>query len=205
MTSKRACPACRGPVTKIRAPREIRIGRRSVIVEDEFQRCQRCGNEFYQPEQMRATQIRAAEQIRTRLGLISPHRIRVLRSKLQLTQRQLEQALGVGPKTVVRWERGTVFPSMTSNKLLCLLEECPQTLSLLRGLGGFAPQGVYFFGEAWTNAGQSCVAFKSSLPWSITFGKGPGTPTPAPQGYLTTVVPSEPLNVEPVSPLEDAA
>jgi hypothetical protein len=44
------------------------------------------------------------------------------------TQRLL---LGTGPKTVVRWEKGTVFQSATADKLMRLLAAKPDLVSLL--------------------------------------------------------------------------
>jgi HTH-type transcriptional regulator / antitoxin MqsA len=202
-----ACPVCKAPVSTVREPREIRIGRRSALVDDEFQRCGHCGNEFYFPAQMRATQVRAAERIREQLGLISPERIRLLRSRLRLTQHQLEKALDVGPKTVVRWERGTVLPSKTANRLLHLLEKSPHMLGQLGSLGGFLPQHGGSYYEAWIAMVGTSVAFASTSPWSTgSFSHVlQPTPTPSPRENETTIVLGRGRQTESAADLENAA
>jgi transcriptional regulator with XRE-family HTH domain len=60
-----------------------------------------------------------------------PEEIRALRESLGLSQAQLENLLNVGPKTVVRWERGTVFQSGAVNTLLKVLRARPDVLGVL--------------------------------------------------------------------------
>jgi len=112
-------------------PRKISLSRWSAIVDDEFYRCENCGEEWYAPGQMQVTQERAAKLIRQNHGLVSPERIRFLRSRYGITQSQLERMLGVGPKTVIRWEKGSVVPTLAANRLLELLEKMPAVAELL--------------------------------------------------------------------------
>lgn len=57
---------------------------------------------------MDAVLRRAADQIRDEEGLLGPHEIRAIRERYRLSQADFERLLGTGPKTVTRWERGTV-------------------------------------------------------------------------------------------------
>jgi hypothetical protein len=43
----------------------------------------------------------------------------------------LENLLGVGSKTVVRWEKGTVFQSATADRLMRLILRVPAVMGIL--------------------------------------------------------------------------
>jgi HTH-type transcriptional regulator / antitoxin MqsA len=115
------CAICDGTARLVREGRERRIGRRKILVKDEFYRCEACSEEFFTPEQAQASDRRAAQQLRERHGTLLPEEIRTLRERLGLTQAQFEALLGVGPYTVVRWENGHVRPNAATNALLRLL------------------------------------------------------------------------------------
>jgi HTH-type transcriptional regulator/antitoxin MqsA len=115
----------------VTAPREITIGHWSVNVDDTFIRCPACGEEWYLPGQMDASQKKAAALIREKHHLMSPDRIRALRLRMGLSQPALEQLLGVGPKTVTRWEKGTVVPGAPVSRLLEVIENSPGVVAKL--------------------------------------------------------------------------
>lgn len=136
------CHICDGEAIPVREVREYAIGRRSAPVADEFMRCQACGEEFYLPGQMDAVQTRASAAIREREGLLQPQEIREIREGLDLSQADFERLLGVGPKTVVRWEKGTVFQNKATDALLRLLKadrENARRLSQWHGVPLAAP------------------------------------------------------------------
>ncbi len=126
MTVNLACPACGERAEPVTRPRDVAVGRWSAVVDDEFCVCASCGEEFYLPGQVQSTLERAAASIREHKGLISPDRIRALRARYGLTQEQLERLLGVAPKMVVRWERGTVLPALAASRFLEVLESMPE-------------------------------------------------------------------------------
>jgi len=109
----------------VREEAEISIGQRRAVVTVERQRCEKCGEIFYSPAQMDAAQRAASDEIRRQSGLLTPTQIRALRGKYGLSQVQFEQLLGVGPKTVVRWERGTVFQNRATDELLRVIDGVP--------------------------------------------------------------------------------
>jgi HTH-type transcriptional regulator/antitoxin MqsA len=74
---------------------------------------------------MGPAQMLASDRIRDEEGLLRSSRIHSIRSELGLTQQQFEQLLGVGPKTVVRWEKGTVFQNRATDSLIRLVAEVP--------------------------------------------------------------------------------
>ncbi len=123
---KYKCAECgRLSALVVREESEVSIGRRSAVVEDEHLRCDNCGSEYATPEQMDQTQRRAVAAIRAAEGLLAPEEIVRIRKKHGLTQAELEALLRTGPKTVVRWERGTVFQSAAADTLLRLLDHHP--------------------------------------------------------------------------------
>ncbi len=134
--SVESCPFCNGHLRSVSEEQEIRIGRRSARVLDQFFRCAACEEAFYAPGQMDATLRRASEAIRHEEGLMSPQEIRGIRERLGLTQHAFEKLLGVGPKTVVRWEKGTVFQNRSTDSLLRVVDALPESAQFLARLHG---------------------------------------------------------------------
>ena len=100
----------------------VRVRGQTVTVEERFVRCDRCGEELVPLEEVGQLERQAASALRDQEGRISPHRIVALRESLGVTQDFFEKAVGLAPKTVVRWETGKVFPSKAVDALLRLLE-----------------------------------------------------------------------------------
>lgn len=121
----RECVECGGPMQPAREVRPVRVGKRKVAVEDEFFRCVACGGEAYGPGQMNESMRRATTAIRREDGLLLPDEILAIRTRLGLTQAGFEALLGVGAKTVVRWEKGTVFQNKATDQLLRVLRDVP--------------------------------------------------------------------------------
>lgn len=120
------CPTCGSTNLRIESAQVATIAQRSVApFLDEFSVCDQCGSEFYTNEQSLASSRAFAAAARKAQNLLSPDEIRQARVRLGLTQPQFEEQLGVGKKTVVRWERGTVVPSKAANGLLWLALRYP--------------------------------------------------------------------------------
>lgn len=131
-----SCVACGHTAELIEEEREVVVRNRTARVPEQFWRCSSCGEEHLSPEQMRAAQERAVRAIRAEEGLLQADEISTLRHALGLTQAEFELLLGVGPKTVVRWERGTVFQSRAMDTLLRVLRDHPEvSRSLVRERG----------------------------------------------------------------------
>lgn len=119
------CPVCKGRVDVRREDRELTLQGRTVNVAQEFFWCAECEAEHMTPEMLDAALRRAVELIRKQDSLLSADEIKQLRTSLGYTQIEFEAILGSGPKTVTRWERGTVAPSGAANRLLELFKEHP--------------------------------------------------------------------------------
>jgi putative zinc finger/helix-turn-helix YgiT family protein len=115
------CVICGSPATKITESRPARYRTETVAVPTEFYRCGSCNEEFVTPEQMREHVRAVKNEIRKKYGLLSPEAVVEIRKKLKLTQEELEDLLGTGPKVVVRWESGKVIQSSGHDNMLRLL------------------------------------------------------------------------------------
>jgi putative zinc finger/helix-turn-helix YgiT family protein len=125
------CPVCENGVAEpLQRTAQKRLKSGTVVsYTDELSRCRECGEEFYTYEQSRAHSQALSAAVRQAEGLFAPAEIRRLRIRLSMTQEQFERALGVGRKTVVRWERGTVVPSRAANALLWIADRYPSVFA----------------------------------------------------------------------------
>jgi putative zinc finger/helix-turn-helix YgiT family protein len=94
--------------------------------------CGDCGEDFLTTKQARAMSIAVKNEVRKKLGLLPPERIAAIRGKAGLTQAQLEERLGLGPKVVVRWESGKVIQGKAADTVLRLLEREPELVKDLQ-------------------------------------------------------------------------
>jgi putative zinc finger/helix-turn-helix YgiT family protein len=126
------CIICGASATEVKELKKARYRDETVEVVKEFFRCEPCKEEFVTPEQMRAHVRAVKNEVRKKHGLLSPKRITEIRQKLELTQSELEDVLGTGPKMAVRWESGKVIQSRGHDNMLRLLESDPSVLKSLR-------------------------------------------------------------------------
>jgi HTH-type transcriptional regulator/antitoxin MqsA len=111
--------------------RPVTMLSRTVTVEDVFYRCSQCGEEVYLGGMGDETSRKATAVIRAEDGLLGPDDIVALRAKYGLSQAALEQLIGAGEKTVVRWEKGTVAQNKTADTLLRVLADHPDVVAQL--------------------------------------------------------------------------
>ena len=129
-----ACEDCgKGKVTTVIRPFEACFRECTYMIEDaEYQECDSCGHGFFTKHQLDTLQKKAAAAARKAQGLLTPQEIKAFRIQQGLTQQELEAILEVSAKTVVRWEKGTVFQSAASNKFLQVLIDNPDLVDQLR-------------------------------------------------------------------------
>lgn len=125
------CAVCGGSTTEVREIKKAKYRDETVEVLAELFRCDSCKAGFVTPKQM-SMHVRAVKnEVRKNHGLLPPERIVEIRQKMKLTQNELEEALGTGPKMVVRWESGKVIQSRGHDNMLRLLEREPSILQSL--------------------------------------------------------------------------
>jgi len=93
---------------------------------DVHSRCKACNFEFYTKKQSLEHSRARAAVLREVDGLRTPAAIKHLREVFGLTQAELERVVGAGPKTCVRWEKGTVAQSAVVDALLWIAEQFPE-------------------------------------------------------------------------------
>lgn len=136
------CDSCGGDSVEVVAEKAMHETETGSQVEymNIYSRCRTCGDEFYTVDQSMEHSRAIVSAIREAIGLLSPRRIVNARKRLGMTQTDFEHALGIGKKTVVRWERGTIAPSRAANGLLWLAERYPNVfLEYARERAAFDP------------------------------------------------------------------
>lgn len=128
---------CGGNYELFTGPVSATIRGTEVTADQTRYRCDRCGEERLTPAQSDAWEesVYAAFEATPRRRLL-PREVRALRERLQLSQPQLETALGLGEKTVVRWEAGRVVQNQSTDDLLRLVDRDPSALRFLAELHG---------------------------------------------------------------------
>jgi putative zinc finger/helix-turn-helix YgiT family protein len=170
--------------------------KREVIAEDgaqlafgdELTACSSCGERYYTYEQSVASSRARAGALRHHAGLLAPADIRAFREREGLTQAQLEDRLGTGAKTVVRWERGTVCQSKAADRLLRLFMANPANMLALTEASAVASAAAEPALVAGSASFVASAHFETTMDWSV------GTTFAAVQGMKTITIFAEALN-----------
>jgi HTH-type transcriptional regulator/antitoxin MqsA len=125
MNRRDSCPNCgSASLTVHDEVSEIRAGDDTMLqYESRFTHCETCGEEFYSRAQSREATRSSSRELRKHEGLLTPQEIKSIRQSLGLTQVQLQEKLGLGKKSVVRWEAGTVCQSRAADRLIRSLQQ----------------------------------------------------------------------------------
>lgn len=107
-----------------------------IPVEQLFFRCNTCGDEQVTEELAAAVQSAAARAYRERFQFLTGAAIRAVRDRLGLTQEQMENALGLGAKSLARWENERVLQNRSVDDLLRLVDRDPSALAFLARVHG---------------------------------------------------------------------
>lgn len=127
MSALHTCVMCGGDVRWITGVVEWDVkGERMLVDGIEHGLCAVCGEVYFKGGSSSEVQRRAVDLYKQAHGLLSGAEIRALRMRLGLSQACFERLIGAGPKTVVRWERGTVFQNKTADMLMRVLRDYPQ-------------------------------------------------------------------------------
>ena len=132
------CPICGAEVKRQRATLSIQVSSRSVPVEGEYSTCTGCGEAFFAPGEMDRAMRSASSVIRDEEWLLQPEEIRVIREDLGFSQAEFERLLGVGQKSVARWEKGTGFQNGAADTLMRVARDVPGCAAYLREHAGLA-------------------------------------------------------------------
>lgn len=158
-----------------------------LAYQDELMACSSCGERYYTYEQSVASSRARAGALRHHAGLLAPADIRAFREREGLTQAQLEDILGTGAKTVVRWERGTVCQSQAADRLLRLLMLNPANMLALADASAVDSAAAEPALVAWPANFAASAHFETTVSWEV------GTAFAAVQGMKTITIFTEAL------------
>jgi len=128
----RTCGACGGAVEASSSPVPFEVRGETIVVDGiSHGECAACGEVYLSLQAAEQLQRAALAKSKAARQLLSSEEIRDLRHSLALSQAAFEDLLGIGAKTVVRWEKGTVFQSATADRLMRLIRMMPELAGVL--------------------------------------------------------------------------
>jgi HTH-type transcriptional regulator/antitoxin MqsA len=104
-----------------------------MVPDMEHGLCESCGEVLLDLQGVEQLQREAVKCSRQARGLLTPDEIKAIRRALGRSQAAFEQLLGTGPKTAIRWEKGTVIQSATADRLMRLIRAMPELAGVLEG------------------------------------------------------------------------
>ncbi len=130
--------SCGGDFELVSEPGTFLIYGTEIPVDHLFYRCASCGEEQVTEDLAGRVQAEAARIYRERFNFLTGAGIRAVRERLGLTQEQLESALGIGAKSLARWENERVLQNRSVDDLLRLIDRDPSALRFLAQVHGTA-------------------------------------------------------------------
>jgi putative zinc finger/helix-turn-helix YgiT family protein len=140
------CSVCGARGIELRRdPLDLGTDERTVMVDPDFdyEHCTVCGEDLIPADRLDQLFRDAVSIERTEDGLLDSAEIQRLRLDLGLTQSLLERLLGVSPKTVTRWESGTVRQSRIADNFMRLLAAHPELVAESLGAVARESRGPY--------------------------------------------------------------
>lgn len=115
------CPKCEADVeTTVREIDETyTVKGEDITIKAKVRFCATCGEDIWDEELDSQNLLRAYTEYRARHGLLQPHEIRAIREKYKLSQAAFARVLGLGEKSVTRYENGSIA-DMAQNNLIAL-------------------------------------------------------------------------------------
>jgi len=135
------CSECGSVVEVSSAPVPFEVRGETLLVSGvEHGLCSGCGEVYLSIDSAEQLQVAAIGMSKAAKRLLSSQEIRNLRRSLSLSQAAFEDLLGIGAKSVVRWEKGTVFQSATADRLMRLIRLMPELSGVLSSGELYAPR-----------------------------------------------------------------
>lgn len=86
----------------------IPVKKEPIKLDVQYIRCNKCGDEFFDPKQNNDPFISAYRLYREKKALLQPEEIKAWRKKYKLTQKETANLLGMGLATISRYENGSL-------------------------------------------------------------------------------------------------
>ena len=118
------CPFCSKEVayTEKTVQETYPVKGEDIIVDSIVSFCNECGNEIWNEENDAQTLKNAFDAYRMKHGLLTAKQIKGIREKYGISQSTFARALGLGEKTITRYERGSL-QDRAHNGLIVLAEK----------------------------------------------------------------------------------
>ncbi|NDL67786.1 type II toxin-antitoxin system MqsA family antitoxin [Anaerotalea alkaliphila] len=128
---KKYCANCNNEVeTKIKnVVEEYEVKGQKVTVEAEVCYCSGCGEEFFDMELDSNNLLKAYDKYKQSNGLLATTEIKRIRKKYDLSQSAFAKILGLGEKTITRYENGSIQDAAQNN--LIMLMDDPSNFKML--------------------------------------------------------------------------
>jgi HTH-type transcriptional regulator / antitoxin MqsA len=126
---EKPCPFCNdGKLTQCVRPLSFNYKGSSIKIDQPGQYCNSCDEGIVHGSDIKATE-KALHNFRAKIdGFLTTEEIRLIRSKLNLTQQQAAVIFGGGTNAFSRYERGEVRQTKALDQLLRLLDKHPHLL-----------------------------------------------------------------------------
>lgn len=98
------------------------MGKEKIKVHSRIAVCNKCSTELFHKELEEENQEKAFNIYRDRNNILYPEKIKAIRDKYGLTQKEMSKLLGWGDITYHRYENGSL-PDQAHNTLLLLIED----------------------------------------------------------------------------------
>ncbi len=117
------CPACNEKTsTKIEKRQEsFNIKGQNITMESEIRVCAKCGEEILDEKLDNENLKRFYNEYRKNNGLLMPEEIKEIRQRYDISQSAFAKILGLGEKTITRYENGSL-QDMAQNNLILLMK-----------------------------------------------------------------------------------
>lgn len=117
---------------------EIRLERRRKMIQGkeydiqgQYCHCTQCGKEWVTPDQCQASIDQITTIKRRAQGFLAPEDIKETREKHGLTLDQAAAVFGTSTENFVKFERGEVYPSRATDRLIRVYDLVPEAKALL--------------------------------------------------------------------------
>lgn len=132
------CPVCEaGKLQTVRKDLEFEYKAEKTFFRDhKVFVCSECAEQFLNDEDERAIERKLTDIRRKMDGLLTSDEIRSIRRRFGFTQIAFAQLLGVGEKNFARYESGQASQGRTTDHLLRILRERPDTIQVIAAFSG---------------------------------------------------------------------
>ena len=107
------------------------MGKDNITIDSKIAICNHCGTELFHKELEEENQKKAFNLYRDKNNILYPEKIKAMRNKYGLTQKEMSNLLGWGDITYHRYENGSL-PDQAHNSLLLLIEDPKNVRTIMK-------------------------------------------------------------------------